>query len=66
MLGLPKFVDSQNTLEFPVKSRATTVSSEFGAGFYSSNWGPLPFVIGPVLPERYTIIRLKDLPEAPN
>jgi hypothetical protein len=63
---LPRFIESQNNLELPVKSRATTVSSEFGAGFYSSNWGPLPFVIGPVLPERYTIVHLKDLPEATN
>jgi hypothetical protein len=33
---------------------------------FTSNWAPLPFVIGPVLPERYTIIHLKDLPEATN
>jgi 4-amino-4-deoxy-L-arabinose transferase-like glycosyltransferase len=59
---LPAFISSQENVEVLLKARATTVSSELGAGFYSSNWGPLPFVIGPVVPERYTIVRLKDLP----
>ena len=26
---------------------------QLGAGFYSDKWGPLPFIIGPVGPEKY-------------
>jgi hypothetical protein len=36
----------------------TTMDEGLGAGFYSSNWGPLPFVYGPVPPERYEIFRV--------
>ena len=31
---------------------------ELGAGFYSSSWGPLPFALGYVPPERYLLLRL--------
>jgi hypothetical protein len=59
---LPSFIASQQTLELPLKSWATTISSQLGAGFYSSNWGPLPYAIGPVPAERYSIIRLGTIP----
>ena len=36
----------------------TTAQRELGAGFYSADWGPLPFAIGPVPPERYALIQL--------
>jgi hypothetical protein len=36
----------------------TTMDEGLGAGFYSSNWGPLPFVFGPVSPERYETFRV--------
>lgn len=39
-----------------------TMSQPLGAGFYASVWGPLPFAIGPVPPERYMIARLVPLP----
>jgi hypothetical protein len=40
-----------------VSSRVlTTMHSALGAGFYSSEWGPLPFAFGPVPDERYFII----------
>lgn len=59
---LPKFIASQENVELPLRSRATTISPELGAGFYSSFWGPLPYAIGPVPSERYSIIRLGALP----
>ncbi|MGA1826321.1 MAG: ArnT family glycosyltransferase [bacterium] len=33
----------------------STMSSSLGAGFYSDTWGPLPFAIGRVPPEKYNI-----------
>jgi hypothetical protein len=38
---------------------ATTMNRELGAGFYSSKWGPLPWLIGSVPPEHYLIFRIK-------
>jgi hypothetical protein len=59
---LPAFIKAQENVELPLKSWATTISSELGAGFYASGWGPLPYAIGPVPAERYSIIQLGALP----
>jgi hypothetical protein len=34
-------------------------SHELGAGFYASGWGPLPFAVGPVEPEKYYVFVFK-------
>lgn len=44
--------------EFPAGRWATTLSKPRGAGFYASLWGPLPFVFGPVPPQRYRVERV--------
>jgi 4-amino-4-deoxy-L-arabinose transferase-like glycosyltransferase len=36
-----------------------TISPEMRAGFYSSKWGPLPWVFGRIPPEQYLIFRIK-------
>jgi 4-amino-4-deoxy-L-arabinose transferase-like glycosyltransferase len=36
-----------------------TMSPEMHAGFYSSRWGPLPWVFGGIPPEQYLIFRVK-------
>lgn len=59
---LPAFIASNEDVELPLKSWATTISFDLGAGFYASSWGPLPYAIGPVPNERYSIIRLGTLP----
>jgi hypothetical protein len=38
---------------------ATTMNREIGAGFYSSKWGSVPWLIGSVPSERYLIFRIK-------
>lgn len=38
-----------------VSGWATTMSTEFGAGFYSSIWGPLPYVLGVSRDEKYLV-----------
>jgi hypothetical protein len=35
------------------------MSPEMHAGFYSSRWGPLPWVFGGIPPEQYLIFRVK-------
>lgn len=37
-----------------------TMRSDMGAGFYASLWGPLPFVIGSVTPDHYTVLTVSD------
>ena len=56
----PEFVSSRDTIQIPMHLGITTIQRELGAGFYSSDLGPLPFAIGPVPPERYELIRLRS------
>jgi len=51
----PEYVASQQVVDVPLHSWASTISPALGAGFYSSYWGPLPFAFGPVAPEHYWI-----------
>ena len=60
----PKFVTSRDEIQIPMRLGITTIQSELGTGFYSSDLGPLPFAVGPVPPERYELLRLgpKSIP----
>ncbi len=53
----PTFVSSRELIEIPMRLESTTAQGKLGAGFYSSDLGPLPFAIGPVPSERYELIR---------
>jgi len=46
------------TLEVPSSRWIATMRRDLGAGFYADEWGPLPFVVGKVPPERYQIFRV--------
>jgi 4-amino-4-deoxy-L-arabinose transferase-like glycosyltransferase len=61
-----QYVAARESIELPQNIGATTISSELGAGFYSSYWGPLPYAVGPVQPERYWIIQLAKMPARPT
>jgi hypothetical protein len=37
----------------------TLMNNSVGAGYYSDDWGPAPFVFGPAQPERYFIVKVK-------
>jgi hypothetical protein len=54
----PPFVASRQDIQIPMKLGITTDQGELGAGFYSSDLGPLPFAFGPVPPERFDLIRM--------
>ena len=59
--GFPKNLSlqvEQRVLTLPNPYLATTINWHRGAGFYSSYWGPLPFIFGPVPPERYFLVRM--------
>jgi hypothetical protein len=47
------------TFSLPVASWVSTMSREAGAGFYTSLWGPLPYVFGPTPPEIYLVQKMK-------
>jgi 4-amino-4-deoxy-L-arabinose transferase-like glycosyltransferase len=53
------FIDSRQTYEFPVRTWSTTMNWERGAGFYSFLFGPMPFALGPVPPEPYSLYHIK-------
>ncbi len=36
-----------------------TMNQNAGAGFYSDIWGPLPFAVGPMAPERVEVLQVK-------
>jgi 4-amino-4-deoxy-L-arabinose transferase-like glycosyltransferase len=52
-----ELVASQETIELPTHLGLSTFLPERGADFYSGG-GPLPFVIGPVPPQKYELLRL--------
>jgi 4-amino-4-deoxy-L-arabinose transferase-like glycosyltransferase len=58
----PEFVASCEVIQIPMNLGITTAQRELGTGFHGADWGPLPFAIGPVPPERYTLIHLRSNP----
>jgi hypothetical protein len=60
--NLPDNMGLFTTLEvfrLPVASWVSTMSTETGAGFYTSFLGPLPYVFGATPPEIYVVQRMK-------
>jgi hypothetical protein len=55
----PSLIASQIIAQERLASHIDTMSPPMGAGFYTSLWGPLPFAIGSVPPERYEILILR-------
>lgn len=47
-------------LEVSASSWVATQSSAAGAGFYSSQWGPLPYFLGPVAAERCHVLLVRE------
>jgi 4-amino-4-deoxy-L-arabinose transferase-like glycosyltransferase len=54
----------EQSVDFDVHSWATAMNPDAGAGFYFSGWGPLPFVFGPVPPQRYFLARIVQAKQA--
>jgi 4-amino-4-deoxy-L-arabinose transferase-like glycosyltransferase len=49
-------------VDFEIHTWVTPMNPDDGAGFYFSGWGPLPFVFGPVQPQRYLMARVLQNP----
>jgi hypothetical protein len=45
--------------EVPTSRWVSTLNADFGAGYYSDGWGPLPFVFGRVPPDVYIVLRAR-------
>jgi len=54
----PRFRMVGTVMNINLNGSLTTMSQPLGAGFCASVWGPLPYAVGPVPPERYLIARL--------
>jgi hypothetical protein len=53
------FLTTVETLSLPVASWVSTMSPQAGAGFYTSLWGPLPYVFGATPPEIYVVQKVE-------
>jgi hypothetical protein len=54
----PQAIASVDSFALPLRTGASTICSQLGAGFYSFYWGPLPYAFGPIPAERYVIVRV--------
>jgi 4-amino-4-deoxy-L-arabinose transferase-like glycosyltransferase len=60
LYGFPAdVVASAETMSLPIRTWASVQHHSVGAGFYSSEFGPLPFALGPVPNEEYLILHFK-------
>ena len=57
----PGFTLAGRIMAIELNGSLATMSQPMGAGFYASVWGPLPFAVGTVPPERYLIAQLGPL-----
>lgn len=55
----PEMIGPQSLLVRPVPGHISTMSIPLGGGFYTSLWGPLPFAVGSVPPERFKLVVLR-------
>ena len=53
----PETVRLEGELLLDGPAGLSTMSIPAGAGFYSDVWGPIPYVFGPIPPERYRIFK---------
>jgi len=59
MFKLAEKTSVDSAYAIPMNGWVSTISTDLGAGFYSSAWGPLPFAIGRVPNERYYVLRVE-------
>src|SRR5262249_4037905 len=60
IVGLPKSrTGATDRFEVGPTLPAATMRSLAGAGFYASVFGPLPYRLGAMAPERYSVIEVK-------
>jgi hypothetical protein len=53
-------ISLQAVVDFPPSPWAATMSPSAGAGFYSDQWGPLPFAFGRASDEEYVIVSVHE------
>ncbi|MBI2200004.1 MAG: glycosyltransferase family 39 protein [Candidatus Rokubacteria bacterium] len=58
-------VSLHRVVEVPSPGVMATMNRSVGAGFYSDVWGPLPFAVGRVPPERYYVFVVGGRVETP-
>jgi 4-amino-4-deoxy-L-arabinose transferase-like glycosyltransferase len=54
-----QYINLVQTITLPSFPWLATMNSTVGAGFYADIWGPLPFAIGKVPPEKYDVFLLE-------
>jgi 4-amino-4-deoxy-L-arabinose transferase-like glycosyltransferase len=59
LLPLPPACRHKQTIDVADASWISTMNYKAGAGFYADVFGPLPFAVGRILPERFDIFEVK-------
>lgn len=54
----PRFAVEDDVIQIALPHHMATMQSKLGAAFYSSDDGPLPFVVGKIPAERYDLMKL--------
>jgi hypothetical protein len=55
----PELATRSLVREVPASLWVSTLNLDFGAGYYSDGWGPLPFAFGHVPPDVYVVLRAR-------
>jgi len=55
-----EYVPLRDSLSSAHLSWLATMNLDAGAGFYAHVWGPLPFVVGAIPPERYLVYMVRE------
>jgi Dolichyl-phosphate-mannose-protein mannosyltransferase len=58
LFEMPASSPRRQTFDITSNPWIATMNYELGAGFYADVFGPLPFVVGPVKPERFVIFEI--------
>ena len=56
--GKLKFQGASEDVLIPIRSHASTYSTDRGASFYYSSWFVIPYIFDRVPPEKYVVVRL--------
>jgi hypothetical protein len=56
---MPEWAVASGVISVPSSRWLATMSGEVGAGFYADAFGPLPFVVGFVPDEQFTILNVR-------
>jgi hypothetical protein len=59
---MPDWAKPIDVIDVPSSRWLATMNTAVGAGFYADVFGPLPFAVGSIAPERFTVYEVRLQP----